>query len=77
MGERLYVLIGVDDLIVEGLAAGACGWVAGLVNAFPRESVLLFELAPGRCGLRIAPGGSGARGFAGRCPGAGAGRQFR
>ena len=45
MGERLFVLIGVDDLIVEGLAAGACGWIAGLVNAFPRESVVLFELA--------------------------------
>ena len=45
LGERLYILLGVDDLIVEGVAAGACGWVAGLVNAFPRESVLLFELA--------------------------------
>ncbi len=45
LGDRLYILLGVDDLIVEGVAAGACGWVAGLVNAFPRESVLLFELA--------------------------------
>ena len=45
LGERLHILIGVDDLIVEGVAAGAVGWVAGLVNAFPRESVLLFELA--------------------------------
>ena len=45
LGDRLAILIGVDDLIVEGLAAGATGWIAGLVNAFPRESVVLFELA--------------------------------
>ncbi len=43
--NRLEVLVGVDDLIVEGIAAGASGWVAGLVNAFPEESVTLFELA--------------------------------
>ncbi|HBY61250.1 MAG TPA: dihydrodipicolinate synthase family protein [Solibacterales bacterium] len=42
---RLEILVGVDDLIVEGVAAGAVGWIAGLVNAFPRESVELFELA--------------------------------
>jgi dihydrodipicolinate synthase/N-acetylneuraminate lyase len=42
---RLHVLVGIDDLIVEGVAAGASGWVAGLVNAFPEESVNLFELA--------------------------------
>jgi 4-hydroxy-tetrahydrodipicolinate synthase len=35
----------VDDLIVEGIAAGATGWIAGLVNAMPKESVRLFELA--------------------------------
>ena len=45
LGERLHILMGVDDLIVEGVAVGVTGWVAGLVNAFPRESVLLFELA--------------------------------
>ena len=55
LGERLFVLIGVDDLIVEGLAAGACGWVAGLVNAFPRESVLLFELARAGRAAEVAP----------------------
>lgn len=44
-GERLAVLVGVDDMIVEGVAAGAVGWVAGLVNALPEESVALFELA--------------------------------
>ena len=45
IGERLSLLVGVDDAIVEGIAAGAVGWVAGLVNAFPRESVDLFNLA--------------------------------
>lgn len=45
LGDRLAVFVGVDDAIVEGIAAGATGWVAGLVNAFPEESVLLFELA--------------------------------
>jgi len=43
--DRLAVFVGVDDAIVEGIAAGAVGWVAGLVNAFPRESVDLFNLA--------------------------------
>jgi 4-hydroxy-tetrahydrodipicolinate synthase len=42
---RLALLVGVDDLIVEGIAAGARGWIAGLVNALPEESVRLFELA--------------------------------
>lgn len=41
--NRLQYSVGVDDLIVEGVAAGATGWVAGLVNAFPRESVALFQ----------------------------------
>ena len=45
LGERLALFVGVDDAIVEGIAAGAVGWVAGLVNAFPRESVDLFNLA--------------------------------
>lgn len=45
VGDRLAILVGVDDAIVEGIAAGAVGWVAGLVNAFPRESVDLFNLA--------------------------------
>lgn len=45
IGDRLNLLVGVDDAIVEGVAAGAVGWIAGLVNAFPRESVVLFELA--------------------------------
>lgn len=45
VGDRLAVFVGVDDAIVEGIAAGAVGWVAGLVNALPRESVELFSLA--------------------------------
>jgi len=44
-GDRLHIFVGVDDAIVEGIAAGAVGWVAGLVNAFPAESVALFEAA--------------------------------
>ncbi|HEY4049993.1 MAG TPA: dihydrodipicolinate synthase family protein, partial [Acidobacteriaceae bacterium] len=44
LNDRLSIFVGVDDLILEGIAAGAKGWVAGLVNAFPIESVRLFEL---------------------------------
>jgi 4-hydroxy-tetrahydrodipicolinate synthase len=43
--NRLDILIGVDDLIVEGVAAGAVGWIAGLVNAFPAESVAVYRYA--------------------------------
>jgi dihydrodipicolinate synthase/N-acetylneuraminate lyase len=43
--DRLTTLVGLDDAIVEGVAAGAEGWIAGLVNAFPEESVALFEAA--------------------------------
>jgi 1-pyrroline-4-hydroxy-2-carboxylate deaminase len=45
LDDRLYLLVGVDDLIVEGIKAGAVGWIAGLANAFPKESVELFRLA--------------------------------
>lgn len=45
LADRLRILVGVDDSIVEGIAAGAIGWVAGLVNAFPAESVALFNYA--------------------------------
>jgi 4-hydroxy-tetrahydrodipicolinate synthase len=44
-GNTLAVFVGMDDVIVEGVAAGATGWIAGLVNAFPEESVRLLELA--------------------------------
>lgn len=45
LADRLRIFVGVDDVLVEGVGAGAVGWVAGLVNAFPYESVRLFELA--------------------------------
>ena len=45
VGDRLKIFVGVDDVLVEAVDAGATGWVAGLVNAFPRESVELFDLA--------------------------------
>lgn len=45
LGDRAVLTVGVDDLIVEGIAAGATGWVAGLVNALPGESVALFDAA--------------------------------
>jgi len=44
-GDRLRLFVGVDDLIVEGVRAGAVGWIAGLVNAFPRESAALYNHA--------------------------------
>ena len=44
-GDRLNLFVGVDDAIVEGVRAGATGWIAGLVNAFPRESVALYNYA--------------------------------
>lgn len=45
LGERLAIFVGVDDVLLEGVEAGAVGWIAGLVNALPEESVRLFELA--------------------------------
>jgi 4-hydroxy-tetrahydrodipicolinate synthase len=45
LGERLHVFAGLDDMIVESVAMGGSGWIAGLVNALPVESVRLFELA--------------------------------
>ena len=43
--DRLAVFVGVDDAIVEAIAVGAVGWIAGLVNALPKESVALFDYA--------------------------------
>src|SRR5436190_5239411 len=43
VGDRLAIFVGVDDAIVEAIAVGATGWVAGLVNALPGESVALFN----------------------------------
>jgi len=45
IGDRLRIFVGVDDVIVEGIDAGAVGWIAGLVSAFPRESVDLYNYA--------------------------------
>ncbi|MCB1024750.1 MAG: dihydrodipicolinate synthase family protein [Acidobacteria bacterium] len=44
-GDRLNIFVGLDDAIVEGVNAGAVGWIAGLVNAMPKESVDLFNFA--------------------------------
>ena len=44
-GDRLKILCGVDTLALESLAMGADGWVAGLVCAFPRETVAVYALA--------------------------------
>jgi 1-pyrroline-4-hydroxy-2-carboxylate deaminase len=41
--DRLSIFVGVDDAILEGIAAGAVGWIAGLADALPRESVDLFN----------------------------------
>jgi 4-hydroxy-tetrahydrodipicolinate synthase len=43
-GDRFDVLTGVDNLAFEALAAGAVGWVAGLVTAFPKETVAIWKL---------------------------------
>ena len=43
-GDRLKILSGVDTLAMESLLMGADGWVAGLVCAFPRETVAIYEL---------------------------------
>jgi dihydrodipicolinate synthase/N-acetylneuraminate lyase len=45
LDDRLALFVGVDDAIVEGIAVGAVGWIAGLVNALPKESVDLFNYA--------------------------------
>jgi len=44
-GDHLALFAGLDDMVVECALLGADGWVAGLVNALPEESVRLFELA--------------------------------
>lgn len=44
-GDRFAVFSGVDDIALESLMLGAQGWVSGLTNAFPRESVAIYNLA--------------------------------
>ena len=49
VGNRYDIFTGVDDLALESLMLGAVGWVAGLVCAFPRETVAIHKLvAAGR-----------------------------
>ena len=48
ISDRLAIFVGVDDAIVEGVVMGAVGWIAGLVNALPAESVALFNYAMAR-----------------------------
>jgi 4-hydroxy-tetrahydrodipicolinate synthase len=43
-GERFSILCGVDTIAMEEICLGAEGWVAGLVNAFPRETVVIYDL---------------------------------
>jgi 4-hydroxy-tetrahydrodipicolinate synthase len=43
-GERFDLFTGVDNLAFEALSVGAIGWVAGLVTAFPRETVAIYQL---------------------------------
>ncbi|WP_027231132.1 dihydrodipicolinate synthase family protein [Phyllobacterium sp. UNC302MFCol5.2] len=43
-GTRFDLFTGVDNLAFEALTAGAIGWVAGLVTAFPKESVAIYKL---------------------------------
>jgi 4-hydroxy-tetrahydrodipicolinate synthase len=52
LGTRLALFAGLDDMILESVPVGASGWIAGLVNALPGESVRLFEMA--RAGEREA-----------------------
>ena len=44
LGDRFKILCGVDTIAMEELVLGADGWVAGLVCAFPRETVAIFNL---------------------------------
>jgi len=44
-GDRYLLFAGVDDLALESAMLGATGWVSGLVNAFPAENRLLWDLA--------------------------------
>ena len=41
-GERFVLFAGLDDVAFEGLCLGARGWVSGLTNAFPKESLLFY-----------------------------------
>ena len=44
LGDRYEILTGVDDLALESLVLGCTGWIAGLVCAFPKETVAIYRL---------------------------------
>ena len=44
-GDRFTILCGVDDIALESILLGATGWISGLTNVFPKESVMLMKLA--------------------------------
>lgn len=44
-GDRFIVFGGVDDIALESLMLGCTGWISGLTNVFPQESVAIFKLA--------------------------------
>jgi len=54
LDRRLEISVGVDDAVLEAIGVGATGWIAGLANALPRESVELFN-----CGME----GDNEKGF--------------
>lgn len=43
--DRFIIFCGVDDIALESVLLGATGWISGLTNVFPRESVAIFRLA--------------------------------
>ena len=45
VGNRYVLFAGVDDLVLESVMLGAQGWISGLVNAFPQENRVLWDLA--------------------------------
>lgn len=42
-GDRFVLFAGLDDVVFEGITLGARGWISGLTNAFPRESLALYQ----------------------------------
>lgn len=44
-GDRLALFVGLDDVVVEGVRAGAVGWIGGVTNALPKECMALFHAA--------------------------------
>ena len=43
VGDKIMLFAGLDDVALEGLILGARGWVSGLTNAFPKESLALYD----------------------------------